>query len=79
MAAKSESEARTFVRKLIAERVADGQLGQCPLTLAELARIEATFLDWLKARNHSRPVYPESPAVLADDTARSPRTEPAPA
>jgi putative nucleotidyltransferase with HDIG domain len=80
LAAKSESEARAFVRKLIAERVAEGQLGQCPLTLAELARIEATLLDWLKASNHSRPIYPESsPAVTQPVPTQRTRTEPAPA
>jgi membrane-associated HD superfamily phosphohydrolase len=38
--------------------VADGTMRDCPLTLAELARVQETFLGWLKARAHHRPAYP---------------------
>lgn len=55
-----DSEILAFVRKLIADRVSEGELAQCPLTLADLARIEAAFVVWLKGRNHHRPVYPAS-------------------
>jgi len=72
--AKSETEARAFVRKLLADRVADGELAQCPLTLAELAKMENTFLEWLKARNHFRPSYPGTP-VLTAESAPLPKTE----
>jgi hypothetical protein len=55
---KAEAEMRAFVRKLIADRISEGELGACPLTLAELARIESAFVSWLKGRNHLRPAYP---------------------
>jgi putative nucleotidyltransferase with HDIG domain len=66
--AQSESEARAFVRKLIADRMAEGELAQCPLTLAELALAEETFVHWVKARHHNRPAYPKAPVVLAEKT-----------
>ncbi len=56
--AKTEPELRAFVRGLIADRISEGELAQCPLTLAELARVEAAFISWLKGRNHLRPAYP---------------------
>jgi hypothetical protein len=55
--ARSHSESRAFVRKLIADRIAEGQLAECPLTLAELAQIEETFIRWVEARGHHRPAY----------------------
>jgi cyclic-di-AMP phosphodiesterase PgpH len=57
---KSEKELRTFVRKLLADRIVEGELAQCPLTLADLAKIEVAFVGWLKGRNHSRPAYPDN-------------------
>lgn len=55
---RSEPALRDFVRDLVGERVGEGELAQCPLTLAELAKIEAAFVGWLKSRNHFRPAYP---------------------
>jgi hypothetical protein len=54
------------VRQFIAERVAEGELKLCPLTLAELARIQESFTGWLKARGHRRPAYPKSDTTLAE-------------
>jgi hypothetical protein len=62
---KTEAEARSFVSKLIADRVAAGELGQCPLTLAELAQAEDTFVAWVMARNHRRPAYPKDSILAA--------------
>lgn len=56
----TEVELRRFVRKLIADRVMEGELAQCPLTLVELGRIEHAFIGWLKACHHQRPAYPKS-------------------
>jgi membrane-associated HD superfamily phosphohydrolase len=57
------SEIREVVRNLIAERVADGEYAACPLTLADLGQIEASFQAWLAARCHKRPAYPQVEAV----------------
>ena len=53
-----DADILAFVRKLIADRISDGELAQCPLTLSDLAKIEAAFVVWLKGRNHHRPAYP---------------------
>ncbi len=57
---RAESELRAFVRKLLADRISEGELAQCPLTLSDLAKVEAAFVRWLKGRNHYRPAYPET-------------------
>jgi cyclic-di-AMP phosphodiesterase PgpH len=57
------AEIREVVRNLIAERVADGEYAACPLTLADLGQIEASFQAWLAARCHKRPAYPQVEAV----------------
>ena len=64
---KTEAEARAFLRKLIAERVAEGGFALCPLTLAELAQVEDSFIGWLKARDHRRPAYPKASALLEEN------------
>ncbi len=58
VSSRSESDLRAFVRKLVADRISEGELAECPLTLADLAKIEAAFVEWLKGRNHFRPAYP---------------------
>ncbi|MGH7967877.1 MAG: HDIG domain-containing metalloprotein, partial [Limisphaerales bacterium] len=62
----AEPDWRGFVRGLFADRISEGELAECPLTLADLAKIEAAFVGWLKSRNHLRPAYP----AAARDTAR---------
>jgi putative nucleotidyltransferase with HDIG domain len=58
MGDSSLGEIREVVRHLIAERVAEGEYADCPLTLAELDQVEASFQGWLTARCHRRPAYP---------------------
>jgi cyclic-di-AMP phosphodiesterase PgpH len=65
-------ELQTFVRGLIAQRVSEGELGECPLTLADVAEIERVFLSWLSARHHQRPVYPKAEVVEPLDGAPAP-------
>ncbi len=59
MGNSTSSEIREVVRQLIAERIADGEYATCPLTLAELNQISASFQAWLAARSHKRPAYPQ--------------------
>jgi cyclic-di-AMP phosphodiesterase PgpH len=68
----SESELEAFVRKLIGQRVAEGELGDCPLSLAELDEVQRVFLSWLAARNHQRPVYPSAVAQSTSAQVREP-------
>jgi hypothetical protein len=60
MGESSPSEIQEVVRRLIADRVADGEYAECPLTLAELGQIESSFQAWLAARCHRRPAYPQA-------------------
>jgi membrane-associated HD superfamily phosphohydrolase len=49
---------RNLVFKLIADRIEDGELNDCPLTLSELAFVRESFVNTLVSRHHKRPVYP---------------------
>jgi putative nucleotidyltransferase with HDIG domain len=81
LSTRSEPELRVFVRKLLADRIAEGELALCPLTLADVAKVEAAFVRWLKGRNHSRPAYPGTvPEIVSDgSTADGKRSVPQPA
>jgi cyclic-di-AMP phosphodiesterase PgpH len=55
------SRIRGLVTRIIQERVQDGQLDECGLTLLELARIREAFIPVLTAIFHVRAPYPEDP------------------
>ncbi len=55
------SRIRGLVTRMIQERVQDGQLDECGLTLSELARIREAFIPVLTAIFHVRAPYPEDP------------------
>jgi hypothetical protein len=49
------------VHKIISERIEEGQLDECDLTVRDLARIQEAFVSMLKGIYHPRIVYPEPP------------------
>ncbi|NOY57066.1 MAG: HDIG domain-containing protein [Actinobacteria bacterium] len=54
-----------IVEQVVGEKVADGQLGESDLTLGELTRVKAAFVDSLVGYYHQRipyPGFPDSPA-----------------
>jgi putative nucleotidyltransferase with HDIG domain len=51
-----------LIDRIFEERLQDGQLDECPLTLAELARIKANFARTLLNMLHSRIAYPPADA-----------------
>ena len=53
------SRIRGLVTRIVDERVQDGQLDDCWLTLAEVARIREAFIPVLTAMFHVRAPYPE--------------------
>ncbi|MDQ5826257.1 MAG: HDIG domain-containing protein [Chloroflexota bacterium] len=53
------------VHKIISERIEEGQLDECDLTVRDLARIQEAFVSMLKGIYHPRIVYPEPPAKQA--------------
>jgi putative nucleotidyltransferase with HDIG domain len=55
------------VHKTINERIEDGQLDECDLTVRDIARIQEAFVSMLKGIYHPRVQYPEAPKVAADD------------
>ena len=55
------SRIRGLVTRIISERVADGQLDECGLTMQDLARIREAFIPVLTAIFHVRAPYPADP------------------
>lgn len=49
----------TLVRKIISDRLQDGQFNECDLTLKELEKVAETLCETLKGIFHSRIEYPE--------------------
>ncbi len=54
----SAEEIKSITEKIINNRVADGQLDECNLTLRDLAEIRAAFVDILRGAYHPRIQYP---------------------
>jgi putative nucleotidyltransferase with HDIG domain len=74
-----EAGINNLVFKLIADRIEDGELNECTLTLAELALVRESFANTLVSRHHKRPVYPAAenkPVSLPRKTARGRRSRP---
>jgi len=61
------------VTRIIEERVQQGQLDECGLTLQELARIREAFIPVLTAIFHVRVPYPEEPREHREAREREPR------
>lgn len=53
------SKLEALVNKMVDDRVAEGQLSQCPLTFKDLQNIKEAFLNILIGVYHSRIEYPE--------------------
>ena len=68
LAEPTPSRIRGLVQRIIDERVRDGQLDECGLTLQELARIREAFIPVLTAIFHVRAPYPEAPKPAAKRT-----------
>lgn len=54
----SPEELNEIVRKVIADRIAWGQLDECPLTLADLETVRRSFVATLQGMFHPRLKYP---------------------
>jgi len=65
LAEPTPSRIRGLVTRIIEERVQQGQLDECGLTLQELARIREAFIPVLTAIFHVRAPYPEDPKKRA--------------
>ncbi len=56
---KTQDEIRRMVDKIVTERVEEGQLDECELTLADIQKIKAAFVELLVSVYHERIPYPE--------------------
>jgi putative nucleotidyltransferase with HDIG domain len=72
LAEPTPSRIRGLVTRIIDERVQEGQLDECGLTLQDLAKIREAFIPVLTAIFHVRAPYPEDPRkrARADSEAR---------
>ena len=61
LAEPTPSRIRGLVTRILDERVQQGQLDECGLTLSEMARIRESFIPVLTAIFHVRAPYPEAP------------------
>jgi putative nucleotidyltransferase with HDIG domain len=61
LAEPTPSRIRGLVSRIIDERVQEGQLEQCGLTLSDLAKIRDAFIPVLTAIFHVRAPYPDDP------------------
>jgi len=66
---------RGLVNKIVDQRLHEGQLDECGLSLADVARIREAFLQVLTGIFHVGVAYPELPGRPRDaDHARDPRS-----
>ncbi len=59
MPEKTQGKIEGLVRKIIKDKLDDGQLNRCDLTLKDLSTIADSFLQVLSGVFHERPEYPE--------------------
>lgn len=60
-----------LVEKIILQRLSEGQLDECDLTLRDLQRIKVSFCTLLVGMYHPRIEYPEKPADPTREAARA--------
>ncbi|UCF79397.1 MAG: HDIG domain-containing protein [Candidatus Eiseniibacteriota bacterium] len=75
LSAPTPSRIRGIVKRLIENRATEGELDECGLTMAELAKILASFVPILTSIFHGRPPYPDDVKKRDDGDIRSEQTE----
>jgi putative nucleotidyltransferase with HDIG domain len=64
----SEEELEEKVRRMISQRLQEGELDESDLTLKDLNRIRQAFVDVLRGVHHPRISYPEPPPAIPAET-----------
>ncbi|RME87172.1 MAG: HDIG domain-containing protein [Anaerolineae bacterium] len=64
---ETEDELRALVRRVIDERVKQGQLNDSNLTLSDLHQIQEAFVSVLRGTQHPRLQYPSAEGEIAED------------
>jgi len=67
----NESEIRVFVKRVINEKMIDGQFDECSLTFKQLSKLSDSFARTLRTMMHRRIAYPSSPEVDLSKEERS--------
>jgi cyclic-di-AMP phosphodiesterase PgpH len=65
---KEDADIREMVDRIVDERLADGQLDDSDLTLRDVARIRASFVEQLLGMYHQRISYPENVLPMERDS-----------
>jgi putative nucleotidyltransferase with HDIG domain len=63
LANRDEATIRAMVTQIIGERLADGQLNECDLTIRDLESIRQSFVSQLMGMYHQRIAYPQNKVV----------------
>ncbi len=63
LSSQDEVAIRAMVSRIIGERISDGQLDDCDLTLRDLERVREAFVSQLLGMYHRRIAYPQSKVV----------------
>jgi putative nucleotidyltransferase with HDIG domain len=66
LSSHDEPAIRSMVSRIISERLVDGQLDECDLTLRDLDRIRESLIEQLLAMYHRRIAYPTNKIVELD-------------
>jgi membrane-associated HD superfamily phosphohydrolase len=61
--ARDEAAIRAMVSRIVTERMDDGQFEECDLTLRDVERVKAAFIDQLLGMYHQRVAYPQNKVV----------------
>jgi putative nucleotidyltransferase with HDIG domain len=67
MTEKTEAKIEVLIKKIIKDKLDDGQLDKCQLTLADLDTIANSFMRVLSGYFHAREQYPEISASIKKD------------
>ena len=63
LSSRDEATIRAMVSQIIQERMVDGQLDECDLTIRDLDRIREAFVGQLLGMYHQRIAYPQNKVV----------------
>ncbi len=67
---------RSIVDRIVADRLRDGQLEQCDLTLREIQQVKEAFLQVLQGLYHPRVRYPEPPPATEPEIVETGELQP---
>jgi membrane-associated HD superfamily phosphohydrolase len=63
LSSRDETTIRAMVSQIIQERLSDGQLDECDLTIRDLESIREAFVGQLLGMYHQRIAYPQNKVV----------------